>query len=225
MLLLLDDGYVLTDLPADGALPSQPSSTAPLAYNGEHILQALNRLIEQYRDKPRIRALLVLMSRQIQDMEDAAWQLLLERTIAAAIGVNLDVLGVIVGQERGDLSDESYRALIRARIKANRSAGSGSQIYDVATTAGATGLGLDVVAPGFVLYVQDPPGFSEYVLADLVHDASAASFGRHVWIALADVSTQMRFGDADDYPEFDVGTGLDDATSPGVGTGTLGSAI
>lgn len=58
-----------------------------------------------------------------QAIENAFQQLLVGRTLDAAEGVQLDIIGKIVGQPRGGLDDELYRRILRARIAANFSDG------------------------------------------------------------------------------------------------------
>ncbi len=58
-----------------------------------------------------------------QSTENALRQLYAERRVDTAIGVQLDVLGRLVGQLRLGLSDDMYRRVLRARISANRSKG------------------------------------------------------------------------------------------------------
>lgn len=67
--------------------------------------------------------LLTALIGPIQDVENALQQLLTERTIDTAVGVQLDVLGRVVGQARGGLPDDDYRRYLRARIATNRSNG------------------------------------------------------------------------------------------------------
>lgn len=58
-----------------------------------------------------------------QSLENALWQLLTERAIDTAIGVQLDVIGLIVKQPRDGLVDADYRRSLRVRIATNRSRG------------------------------------------------------------------------------------------------------
>lgn len=58
-----------------------------------------------------------------QDIENVLQQLLLDRAVSTAQGVQLDQLGFIVGQPRLGLVDDDYRRYIRARIITNRSGG------------------------------------------------------------------------------------------------------
>jgi len=59
-----------------------------------------------------------------QDLEDAQQQLLVERRIDTAIGVQLDKIGKLVGAPRdGVADDEVYRRRIRATVATNTSSG------------------------------------------------------------------------------------------------------
>ena len=62
-------------------------------YISDHIVRAKNRLIEQYRGKPKIEGVLEAIVAPIQDIEDVLEQLKLERWIETAIGVQLDKIG------------------------------------------------------------------------------------------------------------------------------------
>ena len=59
-----------------------------------------SRLLWQFRNSPVLNQLIKEMSAQMQDAYDAAIDTLEKRTIAKATGVNLEILGTIVGQER-----------------------------------------------------------------------------------------------------------------------------
>jgi hypothetical protein len=88
-----------------------------------HSAQALARLKEQFKDKPKYIDLILSFTNQIQPLEDALWQLLTERAVDTAIGVQLDNLGTIVGEARNGDTDDDYRPRIRARIWVNRASG------------------------------------------------------------------------------------------------------
>lgn len=91
----------------------------------------LARLIEQYKKKPRIEAILCALLDEVQEIEDAEWDLYTRRSIASAEGAQLDVLGAIVGRPRAGLDDEDYRAWIAAQIAANRSAGTAPELLHI----------------------------------------------------------------------------------------------
>lgn len=97
----------------------------------DHVAQAQARLIEQFKNKPNLESLLSVLATQTQESEDVYFEVLLERTLDVAVGVQLDALGVIVGQDRdGDL-DVDYRRRIRARIFTNRSSGLPNEILNI----------------------------------------------------------------------------------------------
>jgi hypothetical protein len=62
------------------------------------------------------------------DLEEAFQQLATERTLDNATDATQNLIGKLIGQAREGYDDESYRALQRARIKANRSSGLGDQV-------------------------------------------------------------------------------------------------
>lgn len=96
-----------------------------------HAEDALDRLAEQYRGKPKIKSLLDSLCEQVQSTEDALWQLLTETTVDTAVGDALDVLGKIVGERRDGAADADYRIRVRARIRANLSNGTVEDVLAV----------------------------------------------------------------------------------------------
>ena len=96
----------------------------------DHSGKMLARLAEEFR-KPRISAILAGEAAQYQALEDAFWQLLVERGVDTAVGNALDVLGRIVGEPRQGALDADYRLRVRARIRVNRSDGTIEDIIEV----------------------------------------------------------------------------------------------
>ena len=94
-----------------------------LAQQTDHVGDGTDRLLEQFKDKPRVLALLTAYLEQVQGVEDTLWQLFLDRWISTAAGEQLEVIGRIVGEKRQGSLDDEYRAFLRARIRANRSVG------------------------------------------------------------------------------------------------------
>ena len=82
---------------------------------------ASSLLLSQYRESPRVQALVRACAGAAQEIEDIGFDLLVSTTITAASGWVLDQWGAVVGEERGDLDDEDYRRFIEARILANLS--------------------------------------------------------------------------------------------------------
>src|SRR5690606_30235819 len=79
----------------------------------------LRRLVEQFRGKPRIEALLRAIAAQVQQLEDVATDLLEKRWLDTAEGAQLDGLGRLLGHGRVAWDAEQYRArlLLRARLR------------------------------------------------------------------------------------------------------------
>jgi len=99
----------------------------------DHVAAATSRLCEQFKTKPNIKNLLATLVAPAQALENALWQLLTQRTIDQAIGVQLDALGTIVGRPRdGVTDDEIYRRYVRAQISVNKSHGSVEDILTIA---------------------------------------------------------------------------------------------
>ena len=94
-----------------------------LSHNELHQATALNRLLEQYKDKARLKTLVDIFSEQMQEVEDVLWDLYVKRTIDAAEGDQLRILGRIVGLTKGATADEDFRTLVRAQIKVLSSRG------------------------------------------------------------------------------------------------------
>ena len=100
--------------------------------NTTHQIQALARFIEQYKEKPLYAALLDSYIKQVQDLENATFEVLNGRLLDIAIGVQLDVLGDLIGEARQGRQDNVYRQAIRTRIRINRSFGTPVDVLVVA---------------------------------------------------------------------------------------------
>ena len=96
-----------------------------LAHVTDHVLKAQAKLISQYKGSRSINALLAAWIGEVQEVEDALWTLFEGLYLSNATTDLLDILGRVVGADRGSLAtDDEYRAVIRGQIKANRSNGS-----------------------------------------------------------------------------------------------------
>jgi len=90
----------------------------------DHKEQAKARLIEQYKRKPKVEAMVdALIGCQHQDLEDAYFTLFEQLNINNQVAGQLDQIGTIVGQNRLGLDDESYRIALKGRIGVNNSKG------------------------------------------------------------------------------------------------------
>ncbi len=107
----------------------------------DHIANALGRLRQQFRsaapmqdvaNRTDLEKLLAALLSPAADLELALQQLLQLRGLPVATGVWLDVIGRIVGQERGALVDDDYRRFLSAKVATNRSAGKRRDLIKIA---------------------------------------------------------------------------------------------
>ncbi|MBA3841166.1 MAG: hypothetical protein H0X39_00845 [Actinobacteria bacterium] len=82
--------------------------------------------------KPFIAATLTAYVTPIQALESALWQLLMQRQVGTAVGVQLDALGKLVNQPRDGTTDADYSRYIRARISTNNSKGRYEDLLTIA---------------------------------------------------------------------------------------------
>lgn len=87
----------------------------------QHFHAALVKLAGPFWGKPRVAALLRAFIRQVQILEDATWEVMNAYHVDTADSARLEVLGRVVGQSRFDFTDAEYRAVLRAKIAANKS--------------------------------------------------------------------------------------------------------
>jgi len=187
---------------------------------------AVRRFIEQFKSKPDLETLARIYLRQIQDLEDATFEVILERDLDNAVGVQLETIGKIVGQVRTTPDDDRYRTAIRARIAINLSDATAEDVIKVAK------LLLDEFGESFTLRDEPPAQFRVTVHdplqsadADLLHqllDEADAGGVRLMLVwneTLATASDKLILGGGSV-----VGGGLG-YSGGGGGTGKLSSSI
>lgn len=124
----------------------------------DYAARALRRILEQFKGKKSHEDVQRLVARQVQEIENALWDVAELTDINTATFHALDLLGKLVGERRDGAVDADYRLRVRARILANRSCGTHEDIYKVfrALLAGITGYVLKIAPAypaGFVLTV------------------------------------------------------------------------
>lgn len=119
-------------LPIDEYNPSS-STFGDLTYDGEHTAEGLALLLEQFKGKPLIEGHVGSFLNQVQDLEDAIWEILLCTDIDHATNAQLEGLGDLVGEGRRERTDAQYRAAIRVRILVNRCNGRHGEILKILT--------------------------------------------------------------------------------------------
>lgn len=123
-----------------------------------HLQEALD-LLANAKGLPNVEAILQSIITQVQELEDAAKGLYELRGLYTATGAQLDVLGSIVGQDRLSFDDETYRALIGARIWINVGNGTINDVIGAIRTVfgGSVEVELTEDYPAnFVAVVNDP---------------------------------------------------------------------
>jgi len=170
------------------------------AHDIEHAARGVERLIDRYA-KPRTSALLASWLDEVQEVEDALWQLLVERSLATAEGDQLDVLGAIVGEPRQGRDDETYRLWIAARNAVNRSSGLTVEMLGIARKLIPPAYGLELAeyypAALIMHIVGTLPVADGFQIARMLRLAKAAGvlFGM-TWTSAADEDT-FTFAPAD----------------------------
>lgn len=164
-----------------------------LAYVTDHATQATARLTEQFKRKLAITGLLSTWIAQVQALEDNAYELQLQRALATASGINLDLLGAIVGQSRGGRNDSQFRLWIAGRILVNKSRGKAPQLIAIAAKLCNGPVRLRETYPAaFVMYCERViVGNDGVEIAKLLKIAKAAGVRMHfIWY---DAPTAFRF--------------------------------
>lgn len=117
-----------------------------LMYDVQHVAEANDRLLAQFKGKPRIEGLLAAFIDQVQWLETAAlWPALVERWLSSATLVELRRIAHLVDVRGYDaLPDDVLRRLVLAWVRALRSDGSSESLIDIARLFVGTDVGLDI---------------------------------------------------------------------------------
>lgn len=166
----------------------------------------------------RLETLLAILLRPVQRLENAMIEMLTLRSVDAAVGVQLDVLGKLVGQGRGGLVDDDYRRYIRARIATNRSTGKREELIRIAR--------LIVNDPAAKVYIARQGTATVFIRIDGVACPTsvevalisflgeAAALGVRVIVQTGQVAPSLRFKFSGGTP---AGLGFDNTIAPGSG--------
>lgn len=102
-----------------------------ITYNPDHVEDGLDRLLGQFREANNIREINRIILEEVQQLEDALFDLFVLRTLELSTGETLDLYGKVVGERRGGRSDETYRNFIQARILSNLAQGDINRIIKI----------------------------------------------------------------------------------------------
>ncbi len=189
--------------------------------------KAVARMLFQYRERPRLRAMVSELALEVQKAEDALWAMVAQTSIDTAEGVWLDYLGGIVGEPRSGATDTDYRKYIHARIAANRSK---SNVEDILAVMRAWAGGVlpstifrDMFPAAFEMTLSTPVTLAELPrLFRLLRGARAAGVGTMViYQTVADADAFTFSSDATLQASSTQGFG--DATNPATGGAFVGA--
>lgn len=166
-----------------------------LVYQGDHRTDGLAKMLAQFKGLPRIEALVGALMDQIQKIENVLWGLYTEDWIDTASGDRLDVLGAVVGEERGGATDDDYRAFIRARIRVNRSTGLLSELVEIVRLIQSDDLGVrarEYYPAALQVEPEEEVIVDAHRVAAMLQDAAPAGVAlRFVYSTAARASTLM----------------------------------
>jgi hypothetical protein len=126
--------------------------------NLEHVDEMIHYLVTQFKEKPRLYALLESFGLRIQDLENTCFDVQASRLFDNAEGVQVDGFGSIVGEAREGRTDVDYKTAIRARMILNFSHGTIEDILALLVNiTGNNRIRLEESYPaGFVAQILDP---------------------------------------------------------------------
>ena len=175
---------MLVQLPGGTAIDASGDDVAATD-NGEirlHTPLALSRLIERWKaeNNPQLAALLTSYTDEVQELENAIWDVMVGRLTDYASGVQLDALGRIVGQKRESLGDAAYRAHIKARVRINQSFGQAKDIIAVIKLVDSAVFHItEYPTASFAVWFDAPPANASvgHELPSLIKQTRAAGVG------------------------------------------------
>lgn len=147
-----------------------------LTKNTDYAGDTAARLVEKLKRDSHSN-FLATFAAELQEFETAAFEVLLDRWLETAEGVQLDGLGQIIGRERLGTDDDTYRLLLKAQILINLSSGTIPQILEIIPKV-IPAISLEFVSEfpaGFTLVADDEPldaGVGP-IIADILTSATA----------------------------------------------------
>lgn len=195
-------------------LPEDPSAEPEtLSPNKQHVAHAFSRLLDQFKDKARLKKLIEILLRPFQELDDVVWDFYINRRLDTAIGAQLDLIGKIVKEKRNGLADEDYRSFLRIKIRVLLSRGTGPDIMQICTLIlGLAGYTYKEYFPAAqVVEVLSSPTFDLTILKRFLVRAKAGGTRLDLVDGSGGLGVRFHYGSE--------GTGV------GYGVGTYGSII
>jgi hypothetical protein len=189
-----------------------------------HFGEALVSLVPPFWGKPRIAALLRSYINRVQEIEDAAWEVLQAFDVNTCDETRLKVLAKIVGVSNFGWDLETFRAVVRARIATNRSHGTEDDILRVLRLITGTAAPITVypLVPATIAVDMGEPVSDEHMvaIAFLLPQARGAGIRLNF---VAPTEGGWIFDDA--VAGLDAANTFDNSVTPITGAGTFGAAI
>jgi hypothetical protein len=206
--------------------PPITSIAEPISRVEGHTANGLELLLEQFKRKPRIAAVLGAFLGSVQELDDVAFQVLTERDLDTAIGVQLDVIGRIVGELRQGRTDDEYRPFLRARILVNRSNGLTEEIITIVRVLLGESAQLTLreeFPAAFTIIVDDAIAAPIDAVIRLLQQAKAAGVRVLLEYSLVDDDEAFTFASGN-APEPSTTQGFGDTANPAIGGALAGVA-
>lgn len=167
--------------------------TDPAGQEHYHADAGVGKLIYYFQKKPRIVAFLRAFLDQVQGLEDLAWAVYTLGWDPDDLGgVDLDVLGAVVGEPRGNLTDGQYRPVLKARQIANRSDSTAGRLTQIALVMAPDAVIVVTPTPPAALVVSVTADFSTLRAADMLRMLQIAKpAGVRLQLITVDTSTGM----------------------------------
>jgi hypothetical protein len=215
---------MLIQLPGGTAIDARGDDVAATD-NGEvrlHTPLALSRLIERWKaeNNPQLAALLTSYTDEVQELENAIWDVMVGRLTDYASGVQLDALGRIVGQKRDSLGDAAYRAHIKARIRINQSFGQPRDIIAVIKLVDSSPFHLvEYPTASFAVWFDEPPATTAvgHELPSLIKQTRAAGVSGIVSFPVDRLTVRGAFFGSSYDPALNVARGFSSSYDTTVG--------
>ncbi len=191
----------------------------------------LARRIDQYKARTKFGKWVSSYAYELQALESAIWEVILERLLSNAVGVQLDMLGRIVGAPRFTSDDDEYRIFVRARIAINSSQGLWSDLYQVGKLVLRAAdedadFHLEERSPATLMFFLDEPIDNDPNLAaKYLNEARSAGVRFQVIYMDLGETLASSFTWSDSNGNDTTGAGWDDANDPGTEGGSLASAV
>ena len=174
-----------------------------------HEVDALARLLEQYKTAPHLQAILTKLSARIQSAETMLSTVRLARSIAGATDEQLDEIGAIVGVTRPDNApDYVYRVIIYGKASANTSDGTTERVIDTyRLLTSAQNVRLDEAFPAKINIFSDgaldsstQPYIKKYLKLALPAGVQLGTFGHfsQIGFGFAENPSALGFGNLND---------------------------